>query len=255
MERALLAACDLRITKTLKQHWTQDRFSYLSRPRPDHGLMLLLAGRIDFVTSSMTLHAQAGDVVFLPKGCRYEAVFRQAFGTIDNYLVNFDSVSLDVNAAAPCLLSKNASADCAEHFHHLVAEHRMHTLSPLRERGLLLLLLDAVLHAPDAPGSNVLEQACTLLKETEFSVRDIARRCSVSESSLRALFQEKLHTSPIRLRLQARLERAAYLLESTSLTVAEIAEKARFYDAAAFCRLFKRHFGKTPREYARSKRL
>ena len=51
------------------------------------------------------------------------------------------------------------------------------------------------------------------------------------------------------------LFRLAYLLESTNLTVAEIAEKARFYDAAAFCRLFKRHFGKTPREYARSKRL
>ena len=255
MERAWMAACDLRITTTLKQHWTQERFSYLSRPRPDHGLMLLLDGRIDFVAPGVTLHAQAGDVVFLPKGCRYEAVFRLEAGTIDNYLINFESSSLTVNAAAPCLLHQNASADCAEHFHRLVSEHRMHTLSPLRERGLLLLLLDAVLHAPDAPGSNVLEQACTLLKETDFSVRDIARRCSVSESGLRALFQEKLHTSPARLRLQARLERAAYLLESTNLTVAEIAEKARFYDAAAFCRLFKRHFGKTPREYARSKRL
>lgn len=255
MQHVFMQVCDLSITKTLKQHWTQEKFSYLHKPRPDHGLMLLISGRIDFITPVAVLQAQAGNVIFLPKGCRYEAVFRTALGPVDNYLINFDADSLHADSAAPQLLLKNAAAACTGHFQRLVEERRLHSLSPLRERGMLLLLLDAIFHSPDTPHSATLEHACSLLQETDLSVREIAHRCSVSESGLRALFQAQLHTSPLQYRLSARLNRAAYLLESTDLTMNEIAEQIRFYDAAAFCRMFKRRYGQTPRQYAQSKKL
>lgn len=254
MERAFVAACDLSVTKVLKQHWRQEKFSYLHKPRPDYGLMLLASGRIDFVTPGHTLHAQPGDIVFLPKGCCYEAIFLLSRGPVINYLINFDSSALAVQAETPCILRRNA-AGCTEPFLHLVKEHRAQRLSPLRARGLLLLLLDTVFSSPAAVLPAALEQACALLQETEMPVCDIARCCSMSESGLRALFQAQLHTSPLQFRLQSRLERAAYLLESTDMTIGEIADQTHFYDAASFCRLFKRRYEQTPRQYAQSKRL
>lgn len=255
MERTFASLCDFHITTTLKQHWTQDKFSYLARPRPDHGLMLLLSGSIDFVTPETVLHAHAGDVVFLPKGCRYEAVFLLPLGPIDNYLINFDSATPPVSTAAPALLRQNAAPECAQLFRQIVRDHRAQSLSALQQQGLLLLLLDAVFRAPAAPHTAVLDQARTLLQDTDLSVQEIARHCSLSESSLRALFQAHLHISPMQLRLKSRLDRAAYLLESTDLPISEIADETHFYDAAAFCRLFKKQFGQTPRAYARSKKL
>ena len=258
MENAFAAAQDIHPVKALRQHWTQEKFSYLSRPRPDHGLMLLIRGRIDFVTPTATLCAHAGDVIYLPKGCFYEAVFRTAQGAIDNYLINFESAALHPPSAAPCLLLQNAPAACAESFRAFVEEYALLACPPLRSTGLLLLLLHAIFRAADhthAPRAATLAQAQTLLKDTTLSVRDIARQCSLSESSLRALFQENLGTSPAAFRLDTRLSRAAYLLESTDMTISEIADALHFYDAAYFCRTFRKHFSLTPRQYAQSKHL
>ena len=58
-------------TKILKQHWKESKYSYLDHPRPDYGLIIVLKGRVNFVTDGDILAATAGNVVFLPKGSRY----------------------------------------------------------------------------------------------------------------------------------------------------------------------------------------
>ena len=256
MEKAFAAAQHIQPVKALRQHWTQEKFSYLSRPRPDHGLMLLIRGRIDFISSQATLTARAGDVIYLPKGCFYEAVFHTAQGEIDNYLINFTADAL--HAPAPSLLLRSAPIACTEAFRSFVEEYILRACSQLRSTGLLHLLLDMIFQAAahrQSPHALTLQQAQTLLKDTDLSVREIARHCSISESALRALFQQQLQLSPSAFRLQFRLSRAAYLLESADMTVSEIADQLHFYDAAYFCRIFRRQFGVTPRQYAQSKRL
>ena len=64
-----------------------------------------------------------------------------------------------------------------------------------------------------------------------------------------------MQLSPSAFRLQARLLRAAYLLESANMTIGEIADELHFYDAAYFCRTFRAHYGVTPRQYAQHNRL
>lgn len=255
MEAAFSSLINLSVTKTLKQHWTQESFSYLKNPRPDHGLMLLTSGHIDFVSESHTLHAHAGDVVYLPCGCRYKAVFLLSRGSIDNYLINFTASSLNGAPVLPTVLRHGLPAEHAEHFRRIVHHHRLQPLSPVRQQGELLLLLDEIIRPQQEPYSAVLEQACALLQETDLSVCAISRRCSVSESSLRALFHLHLNLSPLQFRQKTRLARAAYLLESTDRSIGEIAGDTHFYDTASFCRSFKKHYGQTPREYARSKKL
>jgi AraC-like DNA-binding protein len=51
------------------------------------------------------------------------------------------------------------------------------------------------------------------------------------------------------------MKRAMYLIESTNMTVNEIAESLSFFDAAYFCKVFRAYTGMTPTQYAKSKRI
>ena len=75
------------VRKALKQYWNKSKYSYLTTPRPDFGLMLILSGSVDFVTEAGTVSARAGNAIFLPKHSHYEAHFG---GDVEDYLVCFD---------------------------------------------------------------------------------------------------------------------------------------------------------------------
>ncbi|MBQ8893740.1 MAG: helix-turn-helix transcriptional regulator [Clostridia bacterium] len=229
------------LNKVLMQKWRQASFSYLDQPRPDHGLLLVLRGRIDFVTPTERLSAKAGDLLFLPKGSCYEARF---YEEAENYLVNFEG---DAPCNVPTLLMQNAL--CREQFCRLEEERFS---SFFRREGLFYLLLDEVFTHRTSE-DRTLEQARALLAEGK-GVAEVAAACHISESGLRRLFQAKLGVSPAHCRTEVRLARAMDLLESGALSVNEVAEQLGFYDAAYFCRIFKKFLGVTPAQYAKKKR-
>lgn len=248
---------DFTPVKALRQRWQQKSFSYLHYPRPDHGLMLLINGHIDFVWTDSILHAQAGDLIYLPQGCLYEAIFRTELGAIDNYLINFTS-AVPAPCHAPQRLLEGAPRHLHAHFHQFIEENYPSITHPLRSKGLLYLLLDDIFRSQPivkTQREQTLEKALALLQESDSSIREIAHACSISESGLRQLFQEKLHLSPTRYRLQMKIRRAQYLLESTDMTVNEISDALGFFDAAYFCRVFREHTGMTPKNYAKNKKL
>lgn len=248
---------DFLPVKALRQRWQQKSFSYLHYPRPDHGLMLLINGRIDFAWAGGMLSAEGGDLIYLPEGCLYEAIFRTELGAIDNYLINFTTAS-PAPCSVPTRLTTNAPIALHELFRQFVAENYPAILRPLRSKGHFYLLLDGVFGSRQSVKTQrdqTLEKALALLQEGEQPIREIARACSISESGLRQLFQEKLHISPTRCRLQMKVRRAQYLLESTDMTVNEISDALGFFDAAYFCRVFREHTGMTPKNYAKNKKL
>lgn len=249
----LRSAEEVSPRKLLKQHWNQPSFSYMRQPRPDFGLMLLLSGSVEFAGKKGSLTAKAGDVVFLPKGSHYEARFFRSSAPVENYLVNFDGPYPGLSAE-PVMLLENAPLSCIKQFRELVEEN--YDRAALRSKGLLYLLLDALASgetpATDAGGS--LAKAQALLRQ-EYSVPEIAAACCLSESGLRRLFRQRLGLSPAQYRIRYKLQQAMYLLESTELTVGEIADSLNFFDAAYFCRLFRAHTGLTPKQYAQNKKL
>ncbi len=251
--------CNFIPIKALKQHWTQARFSYMENPRPDYGIMLVLNGQIDFVSPQMdTLFAKTGDIIFLPKNSYYEARFRVELGEIDNYLINFES-DKDFDYAKPMLISKNASFECSDLFEQFINE--MYNVEDMnfRSKGIFYLLWDSILRANNFQKSvpnKFLEKAKILLRKTEdIPISQIARECSVSESGLRKIFSDQLGISPIQYRLKEKLNKAKYLLESTDMSVGEISDKLNFYDAAYFCRLFRKQTGLSPKQYRQNKKL
>ena len=139
--QSLHSASALYTNKILKQHWKQKKYSYMETPRPDYGLMLLLFGRVDFVSEKQTVHASVGDVVFLPKDCYYEA---QISDRAEDYLICFDMQGAEISLDAPMLLFKNASFACKDAFRALAEEGYSGNAQGFKAKGLFYLLLSAI---------------------------------------------------------------------------------------------------------------
>jgi len=242
-----------------RQYWPHPSYyDYGRTPRPDHGILLVLHGEALFQCGNTSLLVKEGGMVFLPKGSRYKVIFQGSADHTDDILLNFDwenAPALD----APVRIAGGTSPDCVELFERLLREKSAPDVSPLRTTGVFHLLLDAISNST-APHNTVkrelLQKALELLDgEEELPICEVARACCMSESGMRKLFHDVLGTSPVRYRLQKRINRAKYLLEASDLSVKEVAAGLGFYDEAYFCKLFRTYTGLTPRQYAKNKKL
>ncbi len=256
--KSFLENAHLTPIKFIRQRWQHDSFSYLDTPRPDYGLMLLRSGEIDFICGKQKLCAAAGDVIFLPKGCFYRAIFHTERGDVENDLINFEALP-QMTFAAPIHICSAAPAECAAQFTRLTEKPYAAWSSLTERKSVLYALIATIFDAADAVDgehASVIKKAQSLLQENDnLSVQTLARLCCVSESGLRRLFTEALGISPVQYRISIKLQKAKYLLQATNLTVREIAERLQFSTEAYFCKSFRAQTGVTPKQYANQKRL
>lgn len=86
------------------------------------------------------------------------------------------------------------------------------------------------------------------LKQT-ITVKELSKLCHVSSRHFSRLFLEKYQTSPIEFIQNLKLQRAKNLLESTTLSISEIAMQTGFSDIFYFSKLFKKVEGLSPSQY------
>ena len=79
---------------------------------------------------------------------------------------------------------------------------------------------------------------------------EIAQAVRLSPAHLRELFKRETGESPTRYRKQLQLERAKDLLETTFLSVKEVAASIGVSSVSHFIANFEKHYGATPARYA-----
>ncbi len=84
------------------------------------------------------------------------------------------------------------------------------------------------------------------------SIDGLARRAATSPRTFSRRFREQTGTTPLQWLITARVRRAQELLESTPLTLDEVADAAGFDGAAALRHRFQRMLGVSPKAYRRS---
>ena len=94
-----------------------------------------------------------------------------------------------------------------------------------------------------------------LLTERDDSIDQIAASCGISRAALYAKFKQETGISPRQYREYAMLRRAAHLLESTTLSIAEIADQIGIPDPYYFSTRFRKFSGTSPREYRKRKNI
>jgi transcriptional regulator GlxA family with amidase domain len=85
------------------------------------------------------------------------------------------------------------------------------------------------------------------LADAQLSARQVACHVCLSESRVRQLLQEHIHTSLSQYIRERRLSRARELLHSSFLSVKEVMAKVGLSDPSHFSKNYKRHFKITPR--------
>jgi len=126
-------------------------------------------------------------------------------------------------------------------------------------RGYLLeffALLMRTRHYRNDPGALrntlLIEDACTVIHQQldqHHPLSFYAEYCNLSVSRFSHIFKEITGISPREYISNARIEKAASMLTSTYLTIAEIAQKTGYYDQNHFTKAFKQRTGFTPKQY------
>ncbi|MBI4976274.1 MAG: helix-turn-helix transcriptional regulator [Spirochaetes bacterium] len=83
----------------------------------------------------------------------------------------------------------------------------------------------------------------------DYSVDGFCETSGMSRSTLCRLFKKHYGMSPMEFVIRERIERAAVLLTTTSLPIADAGEESGIADQYYFSKLFKRMKGMTPRAY------
>lgn len=104
----------------------------------------------------------------------------------------------------------------------------------------------------DGAGPVVIERARQWLARRlsqPWTVEALARHCHTSPRTLLRRFTAVLGVSPVQYVQQQRVERAKALLETTKLSVEDIAGRCGYQDASTLHKVFRQWAGLTPREY------
>lgn len=81
------------------------------------------------------------------------------------------------------------------------------------------------------------------------NITDIAKMIGIDRSYLHSVFRKNFNISPQEYLIQCRLEFAARLLQSSTFTIQQIAHEAGYEDPLQFSKIFKKHYGVSPRAY------
>lgn len=107
----------------------------------------------------------------------------------------------------------------------------------------------------DVTGTGPIATLCDWVKENpweEFTLEDMAARCSMSSRTFTRRFRDATGTTPLQWVLAQRMDSARRLLEATDLSVDEIAQRCGFGTALNLRTHFRRRLDTTPTAYRHS---
>lgn len=215
-----------------------------------HFLARMVRGRSRIVTDTRReLTLEAGDVFYLPLGLKYNSYWYPDEGgevSWESYRFGY----MPINTAVSYGLQKLVPPSDAIHLMDLLAQNLRVTPSSVGLFYQLLGLCLPVMQVSDRDrGEATVEMAKGyMLAHPEASVGEVARHCVISESGLYSLFRRVAGMTPVDMKNTIKAERAAELLECTSMSVEDISRSLGFCNSSYFRSVIKRYTGKTPSE-------
>lgn len=197
------------------------------------------------------LHANKGDIVFIPKGSIYTGMYMEDETKIK--IIQFDIVSGDLPSylSAPVKIDLFFAQEIVEEFFYPIESHisyhPFHLLSCMYK--LLWQIDESKSQLPKK--CKKIQPALSKIWERwnqNDKISYYAELCSMSEASLRRLFREYTGKSPIEYRNDIRLTRAKSKLQSGEFNVSEVAYESGFDNLSFFTRLYKKKYGYTPKK-------
>ena len=236
---------------------------WIQRLTDSYGLVLTLSGEGQVSFGEESLPLNAGDMILMHPGVQHRFQGVKNFAYLWFHFIPRSHISraLDWPEQIPGL--GKVTFDKKE-FRRIQEDLReAHSLEYERPAGwndLAYLLLESAVvrgynrilkeRSPDDPQ---IRTARKLLTESGESIDRIAKRCGISRAAFYSKFKHETGISPRQYREYSMLRLAAHLLESTTLSIAEIADRSGIPDPYYFSTRFHKFFGASPREYRKEK--
>ncbi|WP_186758049.1 helix-turn-helix domain-containing protein [Echinicola salinicaeni] len=121
------------------------------------------------------------------------------------------------------------------------------------ERNILSTLPDNEDNAYTSPNEKLVKEGVKIIREQlsngDFKVETLSDELGISKIKCYRVFKEVLGTSPSDLIISLKLEKAQKLLLKNKMNISEVSFACGFNDPKYFSKLFKRHFGKSPKHF------
>ena len=238
-----------------------NEFSYTKKAHVDnskgaktHYIGYMKSGSGVLISAHQQLTVTAGDMFYIPKGCRYHSYWTP------EGIVRFDSIGFDYFPAPEGIhypLQKLSYTQAVwETFAPLFTDK---TVTPAAI-GILYTLL-GLLHptmersAPEYKNTLTDLALQQMNADPNLSIGQIAVNCGVSEATLYNTFRRCLNKTPNAVRQEILCQKAAELLFTTSYTVEEICQKLNFSSPTYFRKVFESVYQKTPSQMRREENM
>lgn len=227
--------------------------------RSDFYLMFLTEGELTVTLDDGERVATAGSILLFPPNQRYR--YRYAGGNqLCYYWVHFTGsyaerflAECDFSPLPLCKRSERESSAPSK-FRRLfdLYEEQSPLQSHLLSCALEQLLLSIALSIEQHPKTIHLEKSLRYIHSayhTELRIPELAKMENLSHSRYIALFREQTGLSPTAYLIGLRIRIACELLQTTDLSVGQIALTVGYSDAHFFSKLFKKYVGSSPKQY------
>lgn len=216
-----------------------------------HSFLYIEEGEYIYHFENKSLKVYSGDVLFLPKGSKYEYKIISSNTKCFQFEFNLKLNEQILSYQTPTLLSKKNSEKASKYFSKLLTSFRKGNEGFFKSCSIIMYCLSLVKDSGEKykskikPAIDYIEQNYTL----EFSASFLSSLCNISASQLRRLFQSEIGMSPLKYRNSLRMKEASALLKSRELSVSEISDILKFDTPYAFSKAFKNENGISPKAF------
>ena len=247
---------------SIEQTWYDNSaFSYIDTARPDNGFHLIASGRAVYTdTVGGKLFAKEGDVIYLPKGKKYEVRFSSDGQLVKCILINFvlrDADGKEILLSEDIIrLCNDKSGELLNKFQKisLIYKTKLDRLSIKIE---FLKLIKNIVSLSSEMNDFTVTNCGEFIRKNyaeRISVPDLAKKCHLSETTFRKRFKEHYLMTATEFIIKSKLDVACEMLRSSEISVEEISNFLGFYDNSYFYKVMKKHKGITPAAYRKKYR-
>jgi len=238
------------------RNWDADtRYNYVENPRRRNGLMLITDYPVLFtMTDGSSIQANVGDLVLLPKGARYTVQFLVPPEERTHPVVlNFRLTTVEGNEI---FMGYQVMRLCRDDgsllplFKSVMQLYEHGTLANLKAKVYELFGKLFPIHETDQCCINYINRHYT----HRFSIPELAKRCTMSESVYRKQFKQLTGQSPVQYINGLKIQKACQMLCNDDMCLQDISDFLGFYSLPYFFKVFKEHTGLTPKQYAKQEK-
>lgn len=220
--------------------------------RKTHGFIFKLAGFTEYTVDGKKLRAEAGDLIFLPKGACYEYFSNSSIYTSINFEADIEDPDVEIYSLRDFPGAFSMLGGFSEIWNFGNESDRYKCLSDFYS---LLSYISRIEHSKSEEKEcyRTIEPALKYLRahifDQDLKISELHHLCGVSDTYFRRLFSSKFNMTPQKYITRERLSRARLIIESGDFdNLSSVSQSIGFTDPLYFSKAFRKHYGFPPSE-------